>query len=293
MKKVDLHIHSSYSDDADFKPQELIKKAKEKGLAAIAIADHNVVGGSKEALRLTADDKLEVIPAIEFDTNYKDTVLHILGYYLNLDFPKISELVAGIDEAKEKRFYGRVKKLQQLGFAITAEEVLEYAGENGGPYGEYIVEILFTKAKDDKRLESYLNGEKSNQPKFNFMIDYFTVGGDAYVPCWKPSTRDTIKLINELGGVAVLAHPGSNLTFNDGEIIDDLVEMGLEGMEVYSTYHSQKEIDGFLELAKEKKLLVTAGSDFHGQFKPQIELGEIDANHYSIVEELKKLSSKK
>lgn len=290
MQKVDLHMHSNHSDDADLPVSELIKRAKRKDLAAIAITDHNSTAAIGEALELTVDDNLEIIPGIEFDTNYGDNTLHILGYYINWKSNKIDQLLAGMDEAKMGQFYQRIERLQELGIDITAEEVLKKADVER-PLGGFIAKVVLNKEqnKNKKQLQSYLTGEKSDQPYFNFYLDYFKAGAKAYVPCWKPSAEDTIDLIRELGGVAVLAHPGSTLEVSDEDVIDDLKEAGLQGIESYSTYHSEEELAGFVELGEKKDLLITAGSDFHGELKPEIEIGGVDGNNYDIVTKLKEL----
>ena len=283
-------MHSNHSDDADLPVSELIKRAKRKDLAAIAITDHNSTAAIGEALELTVDDNLEIIPGIEFDTNYGDNTLHILGYYINWKSNKIDQLLAGMDEAKMGQFYQRIERLQELGIDITAEEVLKKADVER-PLGGFIAKVVLNKEqnKNKKQLQSYLTGEKSDQPYFNFYLDYFKAGAKAYVPCWKPSAEDTIDLIRELGGVAVLAHPGSTLEVSDEDVIDDLKEAGLQGIESYSTYHSEEELAGFVELGEKKDLLITAGSDFHGELKPEIEIGGVDGNNYDIVTKLKEL----
>jgi len=290
MNRIDLHIHSNYSDDADYSIEELIKMAKDKGLKAIAITDHNLTDGIDEALELTARDELEVIPGVEFDTRYGDNTLHILGYYIDWHSPKIKELLGGYEEAKKEQFYDRVNKLQELGYQITPEEVLDKS-KNDRPLGGFIAEVLLSKreSKNDKRLRAYLTGDKSDQPYFNFYLDFFKTGGKADIPCWKPSSKDTIRLIRELGGVAVLAHPGATLSYRDEDVLDDLMVAGLQGIEACSTYHNQQELEGFNKLAKDKGLLITAGSDFHGHLKPKIELGEVVGNDYQIVEKLREL----
>lgn len=292
MKKVDLHIHTNHSQDADYKPAKIVEKAINKDLAAIAITDHNVTSGIPEALDFAQDKEIEIIPGIEFDTNYGDNILHILGYYLDWQSEKIKNLVAGMKESKREQFYERIRRLQQLGYDITAEEVIAKV-EAEIPLGARIAQVLLAKPVNQAKesLQPYLNGDKSDQPYFNFYLDFFKAGAKVDVPCWKPSAKETIELIVELGGVAVLAHPGSTLTADDGVVIDDLISAGLKGMEVYSTYHDSDEIEAFRELAREKDLLMTAGSDFHGHLKPEIEIGEVGGNEYEIVEGLKELSS--
>ena len=293
MKQVDLHVHTSYSDDADYTPQEIINKAKAKGLACIAITDHNTTDAVEEAIKLGNSNDVEIVPGIELDTNYQEKNLHILGYYLDWKSPEIDELLGGLHAAQQEQFQKRIDKLQQLGFQITAEEVLAEAEGLSHPPGGLIAELLLSKAENqvDKRLKPYLTGNKSDQPYFNFYLDYFKQGGKAYVPCWKPDSQRAIEVIAELGGVPVLAHPGSTLGENDEELISKLSAVGLQGIEACSTYHQQKEVEFFKHIAVENDLLITAGSDFHGKLKPEIELGEIEGNDYEVVEELKRMAA--
>lgn len=293
MKQVDLHVHTSYSDDADHTPQEIINKAKAKGLACIAITDHNTTAAIEEAIKLGSRSDMEIVPGIELDTNFQEKNLHILGYYLNWRSPEIDELLGGLKAAQQEQFQKRIDKLQELGFQITAEEVLAEAEGLSHPPGGLIAEVLLSKAgkQPDKRLKPYLTGNKSNQPYFNFYLDYFKQGGKAYVPCWKPSSQRAIEVIDNLGGVPVLAHPGATLGQEDKKLISELSALGLKGIEAYSTYHQQREVEFFKQIAAENDLLITAGSDFHGKLKPEIELGEIEGNNYAVVEKLKKMAA--
>ena len=291
MGLVDLHLHSSYSYDGDTTPQELIETAIDKNLAAIAITDHNTTAGVEEFLEIAADKDIEAIPGIEIDTSYGDNELHMLGYYLDWQSPEIEKLFDGFKEEKMEQFYKRVELLQKSGYEITPEEVLEVS-DNEYPIATTIAEVLLSKAENRTKesLQPYISGDKSRQAYFNFYRDFLSPGAKAYVPSKNPEITRVINLILELGGVPVLAHPGSSLNPKEVDIIDDLKEAGLKGLEVYSNYHSAEETKKFKAIAEDKGLLITAGSDYHGELKPEIELGQVDGNSYSIVKELKKLS---
>ncbi|SJZ93215.1 PHP domain-containing protein [Selenihalanaerobacter shriftii] len=288
MDKVDLHTHTCYSADGEIRPREIVSMAKKKGLKAIAITDHDTVDGLEEALQTGEEEEIEVIPGIEFDTKYKEENLHILGYYLDWHDNRLIEITKNIRDKQYQQAKERVKLLQEMDFAINWEDVEEEA--NIIPVGGIIAKVLLNNGLNDKdpRLEPYYNGQRSDQPYFNFYLDYFLPGKPASVPANMPDSRDIIALIKELNGIAVLAHPGSAINLDDNEeILYELIDSGLDGMEAYSTYHSIKENEEFAKWAANHQMLITAGSDFHGHLKPDIELGGIEKNNYSIVEEMK------
>ncbi|MBM7623114.1 PHP domain-containing protein [Sporohalobacter salinus] len=294
MSLIDLHIHTYYSSDGELTPLEIIKLAQKKGIESIAITDHDTIDGLKETLQLGKKKGIEVIPGIEFDTEYAGKSLHILGYYLDWQNTKLKEITENIRDQQLKRAKKRVELLQKMGFSLEWSTVKEKA--NIIPVGGIIAEVLLTNGlnDNDERLEPYVTGERNDQPYFNFYLDYFLPGQPAYVPIELPNSKEIINLIHELGGVAILAHPGSAIDLSeDEELLTELVESGLDGIEAYSTYHSHDEDLEFVDWAVEKNILITAGSDFHGQLKPKIELGGIQGNNdYKLVKNLKKRAEK-
>ncbi|MDI3546532.1 MAG: 3,5-nucleoside bisphosphate phosphatase [Halanaerobiales bacterium] len=292
LKRIDLHTHSAYSSDGEFKPASLVRLAGDAGLAAIALTDHNTMEGIPEAIEAGKKYGVEIVPGVEIDSQYGDySSIHLLGYYLDPTAKKLLDFLQGMRDRYYQQAKKRVRRLQELGFEITYEEVLEFAPDI--PVGVILAEVLLTNGKNNYHpaLRPYLpGGERSGQPYFNFYLDFFTRGKIAYIPCEYPRSDEVIDLITTLGGIPVLAHPGSAFAAGNSKdirAIKELIGAGLAGIEAYSTYHGPEEMEEFAQLAQKYNLLVTAGSDFHGKLKPKIAVGDVPNNNYQLLRKLK------
>lgn len=278
MKKLDLHMHSYFSDDGEFSPESIIDKAIENGLNLISITDHNSVKANSVALEYIKEKNISYIPGIEIDCQYNGLNLHLLGY--NFDFTKscFADLEENIIKEEQKAGIKRIEKIKEAtNLYLDAEDVLNKA-TNGIIPGELIAEVLLDdeRNKDSEILKPYrTGGKKSDMPYVNFYWDYFSQGKPAYIHIEYISLSEAIKMIQDNGGIAIIAHPGNNLK-NNLNIINDLIAEGIDGIEVFSSYHSSETIDFFYNKAIENKLLITCGTDFHGKNKPNIELGEFE-----------------
>ncbi|MDU5110234.1 MAG: PHP domain-containing protein [Clostridium sp.] len=278
MKKLDLHMHSYFSDDGEFSPEVIIDKAIENGLNLISITDHNSVKANYVALEYINGKNISYIPGIEIDCQYNGLNLHLLGY--NFDFTKscFADLEENIIKEEQKAGIKRIEKIKEAtNLYLDAEDVLNKA-TNGIIPGELIAEVLLEdeRNKDSEILNPYrAGGKKSDMPYVNFYWDYFSQGKPAYVHIEYISLSEAIKMIKDNGGIAIIAHPGNNLK-NNLNIINDLIAEGIDGIEVFSSYHSKETIDFFYNKAIKNKLLITCGTDFHGKNKPNIELGEFE-----------------
>lgn len=278
MKKLDLHMHSYFSDDGEFSPESIIDKAIENGLNLISITDHNSVKANSVALEYIKEKNISYIPGIEIDCQYNGLNLHLLGY--NFDFTKscFADLEENIIKEEQKAGIKRIEKIKEAtNLYLDAEDVLNKS-TNGIIPGELIAEVLLDdeRNKDSEILKPYrTGGKKSDMPYVNFYWDYFSQGKPAYVHIEYISLSEAIKMIQDNGGIAIIAHPGNNLK-NNLNIINDLIAEGIDGIEVFSSYHSNETIDFFYNKAIENKLLITCGTDFHGKNKPNIELGKFE-----------------
>ena len=256
---IDLHMHSLYSDDGEFIPTRLVEMCHEAGVKIMAIADHNWVKAIDEAKKKAEELKIKYIPAIGID-------------YTNPAFNQLGE------DILKQELNCSLKKLEltnQLGFDLKKEQ-LDALSSNGVYTGEMFGEALLKDERyvDHELLKPYRSGgSRSDNPYVNFYWDYYVQGKPCYTEVIFPSLEKTIQLINDHGGVAVLAHPGNNLK-GKFDIFDEMVEKGLQGVECFSSYHSLETNDYFYQKAKELDLLFTCGSDFHGKTKPAIHLGE-------------------
>lgn len=284
MKKIDLHMHSYFSDDGEFSPEQIIDKAIENNMDIISITDHNSVKANKIALEYANNKGIKYIPGIEIDCQYNGLNLHLLGYNFNFDKDCFVELEKSIIRQEKEAGLERIRKIKEVTkLYLNDEDVLSKA-PNGIIPGELIAEVLLSdeRNKDSEILSPYRDGgERSDMPFVNFYWDYFSQGKPAYVHIEYINLSEAIKMIKENGGISIIAHPGNNLK-NDLKVIDDLIKEGIDGIEVFSSYHLKETINFFYNKAIENKLFITCGTDFHGKNKPNIEIGKfgytIDSN---------------
>jgi len=289
MGQVDLHIHSNKSSDGDFPLFQIFYLAREKGLKAISIADHDTVAAYPEALKLGEETGVEVIPSIELTTIFDNREFHLLLPFVNWKKRAVSGIIASVAEKRIKEAQDRVRKLQEIGFEISWKEIAKKT-QSIPPLGVVIAQILLEKGEGKKSpaLEKYYRGPNRLLAPYIFYKDYFMEGKPAFVPKRNVSLSDILKLAPETEGVPVLAHPGAYFQQVKKEDVVFLKERGIEGLEVYSSYHDPEQTKFYKELAEELDLVATAGSDFHGRIKPHIPFGSINGGDYRMVEALRK-----
>lgn len=274
MKSIDLHTHTHYSDGG-LSPTELVKAAKETGLSAIAITDHDTLKGIPEAIQAGKKYNLEVVPGIEFSTDYKDNDLHLLGYYTDLDYPKLKEQVGLLRGDREEQAKRMVENFQKIGYKLDFDQIREETiGSIGRPH---IALAIIENPQNKKRMrEDFGEVLKSVEEIF----EKYLKGGQPLYENSKTGFRfevkEAIELIHAAGGLSVLAHPAWDLTvvengapfFNKDFLIRRFREFGLDGVEAITFRESReftkKCIDHFTYLSRDLDLLITGGSDFHG-----------------------------
>lgn len=271
---IDLHMHSMYSDDGEYTPTQLVDMCHEAGVKIMAIADHNWVKANEEAKKHADELEMTYIPAIEIDCTYKGVNLHVLGY--GIDNQEVFNQLG--EDIEKQEIACSMKKLEltnALGFDLKKEQ-LNALSTNGVYTGEMFGEALLNDSRydDHELLKPYRQGgERSDNPYVNFYWDYYAQGKPCYTEIHFPTLEETIQLIHQHGGVALLAHPGNNLK-GQFELFDEMVALGLDGVECFSSYHTTETNEYFYNKAKELNVLYTCGSDFHGKTKPSIHLGE-------------------
>ncbi|MCK4931661.1 MAG: PHP domain-containing protein [Candidatus Aminicenantes bacterium] len=290
-ESVDLHIHSSKSSDGDFSPSHIVHLAKEEGLRAISITDHDTVAAYPEALNIGEEIGLEVIPGVELTTLFADREFHLLLFFVDWKREIVKELVKEVADRRCIEAKDRVNKLQKLGFAIEWEEVLQESAPNP-PLGVTIAQVLLKKAENnDPLLEKYLDDANKMYAPYLFYKDYFADGRPASVPRQNVNLKDVLALAPQTRGVPVLAHPGAPFERVTKEDLEVLKGLGLQGLEVYTSYHDASMATYYKGLAETLDLVPTAGSDFHGRIKPQVPFGSLKNGGYWMVEELRKRRS--
>lgn len=247
---VDLHTHTTASDGV-CTPATNVRLALEAGLAAIAITDHDTVSGIDEA-RLEGDRLgIEVVPGVEISTVDHGVDVHILGYYMDDKDLVFNERLSQLRDTRIIRNALILSRLNELGIRITMKEVNDHLTEQksvdqtmGRPH---IADVLIARGIVNTVAEAFEL--------------YLGKGGAAYVNPPRIGPHEAIKWIREAGGRAVLAHPG---LYNNEEIVKDIIQHGIDGIEAYHSDHSEEQQQHYNELANRHGLIVTAGSDFHG-----------------------------
>ncbi|HMK66109.1 MAG TPA: PHP domain-containing protein, partial [Thermodesulfobacteriota bacterium] len=263
--------------DGSLAPRELIGYACRKKAAALALTDHDTLEGLEEALQAGKESRLEVIPGLEISAEYSRGTMHILGYYIDRTHSGLNEDLNILQEARKNRNPRIIGKLQALGFPVAYEEIdSQVTGQIGRPH---IAKLLLKKGHVSSLDEAFQK--------------YLAKGAPAYVDKFRFPPDKAIDMIHQAGGIAVLAHPFSLNCPSLKDLYDlvkELKDCGLQGMEVLYPKHSEEQTRDYFSLVKELKLLYTGGSDFHGNNKENTDLltGRGDLRvPYSIVEDLK------
>lgn len=274
MIHTDLHIHSIMSDDGEFGPIDIVDRCLAQQVELFSLTDHNSVRGVSEAAVHATKTGIDFISGIEIDCSYKGINLHVLGYSIQLesgDFLRLEEDVAAkvMDSLDHM-----IDNLNQLGFVIDVEAVLAKA-KGALPSGELTAEVMLNDARyDSPLLAPYrAGGERGDMPYLNFYLDYFAQGKSAFVPIDYIRYEEAVAMIRDNGGTPILAHPGLNLIGRE-HLAEELLNQGIDGLEVFNNYHSRNQIAYFMNIVQERTKVMTCGSDFHGKNKPLIEIGQ-------------------
>ena len=263
---IDLHIHSTASDGT-LTPTEIVQTAlkstkSEKDPFVIALTDHDTVAGVSEFLKEAKKNKERVtaIPGVEISTNYHGVEIHILGYNVDPENKELLEQLKICRESRDGRNEKIIARLQAEGFQITMEDI-KPEDPNETIARPHIAKQLMKK--------KYVSSVKEAFDK------YLAEGRSCYVERIMPTPQEAIRLIKNSGGTPVLAHLMYYKKLNAAEkevLVSELKEAGLEGIEAYYNTYTPVEEEYVSSLAKQNALLLTGGTDFHGQNKPHISL---------------------
>ncbi|MGB7605169.1 MAG: PHP domain-containing protein [Lutisporaceae bacterium] len=247
MNKADLHIHTTSSDGL-LSPEEVVKWAVYKKLSAVGITDHDTIKGIQPAIDYSINYNIEIVPGIELSTEYNEEEIHILGYYIDFKKDWLHQKLNEIYESRYNRAIKMIEKLSDMGIQITLQQVknIADAGTIGRPH--------IARAMQEM---GYIDNMKDAFKK------YIGKGCPAYVERYKITCQEAIDMIKNLGGVPVLAHPG---LINNKASLSKIIDIGIEGIEVYHSKHDNETIRSTYKLAVDRKLLITGGSDCHGIF---------------------------
>ena len=274
---IDLHSHTTHSDGSAT-ATELVSHAAAKRARAIAVTDHDTVSGLPEARAAADHFGIEFVPGVEISAEYSPGTMHVLGYFIDDTSAELVEKLDGLKRAREERNPRIARALQELGLDITYDEVARLAGNLvvGRPH---FARVMLNKG--------YVS---SIQDAFD---RFLKKGAPGYVEKARLSPADSIALIHNAGGAAVLAHPYQLKLPTETEveqIIAELSELGLDGVEAVYSRHSVSQRARYSEIAESHGLVVTGGSDYHGSYKPDIDivtgLGDLEVP-YELLQHLK------
>ncbi len=243
MKLIDMHVHTNASDGV-LSPEKAVQRAIENGLSGIAITDHDTVTGVLSIDQFKIPDHFTVIKGIEFSTMQNNKEIHILGYNLDVYNTDLQELLENIQKFRSNRVYKILEKLKRFNIILDYQEVQgkEPPQAIGRPH---VAKALIRRGFVQDVSEAFDR--------------YLAKGRLAYVERYKLETKEAIELIKDLGGFSVLAHPG---LLSDQDVFS-VLDKGVEGIEVYHPKHSHFATEKLYDLAKDRGLIITGGSDFH------------------------------
>jgi hypothetical protein len=263
MKYIDLQLHSTFSE-GDLSPRQIIERAGKENLAVISLTDHNTIDGVAPAIQEGEKEKILVIPGVEIYTEFSGKRLHLLGYNFDLENKNLNDLlwqsqVHHLEWAKRS-----LKKMAEMGFQIDFSDLENLKSKYCG--FRHLKTIVEKYADNVQRMIADIKPQFGKPTLFEFINFYFTEGKFAHIPeiNMPIDAVEAIKAITAAGGLPVLAHPGQQLSWQDDQLITELKNAGLRGLEVLSPYHNWHQMEHYQKLANDLDLVITGGTDFHG-----------------------------
>jgi len=270
---ADLHLHTVYSD-GEYTPQSIVQKAVSENFRAIAITDHDTVDGVASVIQ-EAGESIEIIPGIELSAgvfskendNTSDET-HIVGLFIDYKNPEFLKILEGLSSGRKDRMNDMLTKLGEMGMPITMQEIEKFKTK------DVVGRLHLAQAMVEK---GYVQNTNEAFDKF--------IGDDkpAYANRSRLSSKRAISLIKDIGGIPIIAHP--HLLKNEN-IVFQLIEEGIEGIEVYFVDPKANPSPKYIEIAKKHNLLISGGSDCHGLAMGKTFMGKVKVP-YQAVEAMK------
>lgn len=260
---ADLHNHTTASDGT-LSPAELVRRAKAAGLHFVGVTDHDTTAGLAEAAEAAGIEGIGVVPGVELSTDATGREVHILGYFCRTADSPLADLMEEMRTARRRRVEQIIGRLCEAGIPVSADRVLALAG--GGVAGRPHV----ARALVEQGL-----AEDINDAFQRFLVR----GRPGYVPRRKLHPVEAVRLVRQAGGVAALAHPG---LMGGDEVIGELLAAGLQAIEVYYPEHTPYQVKRYADLARAHGLIVTGGSDFHGDGERPANVGSVTVDDGTV-----------
>ncbi len=267
--KADLHIHSNFSDGSDTIP-ELIKNIQDAGINIFALTDHDTIEGLAEIEKYLPSN-IQFIKGVELTCKTKDIKCHILGYNINPENKELNDIIAQGKILRRNKLEKRIAYLKEVWDIQLTKEELDWLYSRPSVVKTHFANILVNRGLSDNNLDAmkkYLDGCKTGNSRFD---------GD-----------EVIQIIKNAGGIPVWAHPlggEGEKHLSKEEFLPKLktmIESGIKGLECYYSRYNQEEIELLVSCAKENNLLITGGSDYHGNNKKNITLAKLNQDNKPI-----------
>lgn len=253
--RADLHCHSTCSDGS-LTPKQLLDLSLQKGLQALSITDHDTVEAYQEALPEAKRLGIRLLPGVEFSCEHRSLSIHILAYSFDPFHPLLVDFCHKHKERRLTRCQKILEKLAQGGVHIDSKELFAKMASNTTIGRPHIAQEMVNKGIVPNIQQAFAR--------------YLGEGCKAYIPSSSSSVEETLDLIHQAGGLAVLAHP---ILIKKSKVFAELLTLDLDGLEGFYANFSADQERPFIEKGEKRGLLITGGSDFHGNAKPQIQLG--------------------
>ncbi len=245
IKRINLHLHTNVSDGA-LSPSRLLQRALEIKLDLVSITDHDTFDAYNQ-IKLS-DFPLRVLPGMEVSSIHKGSDVHILAYGYDKSNLQLGQMTEMYRSGRRDRAIRMIALLRDLGMPISLEEVIEVAGSRELIVRPHIAQILlrhgFVKSKNEA-FDKYIGNDKP-----------------AHVHKPELLVPEVLKIIHAAGGFAIVAHPGKLV---NADYLSELIELGVDGLEVWHPDHNSWQVKEFIDIALKNGLLMTAGSDYHGE----------------------------
>jgi hypothetical protein len=262
--QVDLHLHSTFSDGT-FSAEEVVRRAHAAGLRVISLTDHDSSSGFRPAEAVGQELGVEVIPGAELSAKVDEVDVHILAYFIDPDHDELNVCFETYRNARRERAERMVRKLNRMGKRVSMEQVLAKAGE--GAIGRpHVADVMLE--------EGFVF---STNEAFHKYIGY---GKPAYEEKYAMPPAEAIRVIHDAGGLASLAHPK---LYSRDDLIPGLAKDGLDAIEVCHIRHGASDVRRYKALAEEHRLLMTGGSDCHGDGRGESIIGTVKVPSEFVV----------
>lgn len=268
-KNIDLHVHTNFSDGT-FTPEEVVAYAIKSKLSAIAITDHDCVDGIDPCKLSAQNTDLEIIPGVELSAEINDFEIHIVGLLIDHKQDWFINKLKEIRLARIDRMKKMIEKINQLGIDIKFDDVKTLCKNDGAIGRLHLARALFKKGITTSIREAFDRFIGSNGP--------------CYIKRFILTPKEVIEIIKKLNGIPVFAHPGN---MRHDEAISELITYGLMSIEAFHTDHNQRKSQHYISLAQKYNLLLSGGSDCHGEGKGFPLMGMVKVP-YKILEKMKK-----